>query len=132
MATSDTFTGSNSGSTSDYRWLIIVAFYSAAAIFGLIQALSENGLAHLLSSLLLACSAAGWCAADALRRGKSMPWAVKLLTFLFWPIAAPIYLIVSRGWRGVGWTLLNVLCIYAVVFAAYIATWYLLGDAAEF
>jgi hypothetical protein len=122
----------NFGPVSDHRWLITVGFYVAAALTGVTDALSNNALVYYLSATLLACSAGGWCAADASRSRNPMTWAVQLLTFLFWPIAVPIYLIVSRGWRGLGWLILNAVAVYATICVAYFATVYLYWGPAAF
>jgi peptidoglycan/LPS O-acetylase OafA/YrhL len=132
MSTSDTIATTNRGSASDYRWLIIVAFYISAAIAGMTQALSHNALVYYLSALLLACTAAGWCVVDARRRDNPLPWAVQLLAFLFWTIAVPIYLVVSRGWRGLGWAALNALALFATFAAAYFVTSELFWESISF
>ena len=116
----------------DYRWLLVLGFYVAAALSGFTQALSNNALVHYLNTLLMACSATGWCVVDARRRGKPLPPAVQLIALLFWFVAAPIYLLVSRRWCGFGWALLNVVGFYVTIFITYFATYYLAYGPAAF
>jgi hypothetical protein len=121
MATID----SSAISANDYRWLLIAGFYVSTFLSGIIQAASHNALVYYLSALLMACSATGWCVADARRRGKQLLPVVQLIALLFWFVAVPVYLLASRGWRGLGWIVLNAIGLYASTFAAYFATHYL-------
>ena len=64
-----------------------------------------NGLpafAELLSHYLFAASIAVWVQRDVIRRGRSMPYDFDSLIFIFWPIATPVYLFRTRGWRAFG------------------------------
>lgn len=122
MASTGIASVEQSQATSDHRSLIVVAFYVAAALIGSTSALSHNALVAYLGKFLLACTAAEWCLIDASYRGRPMTWSVQFLTLIFWSIAVPIYLIATRGWRGVGWVLLHGVGIYATIFAAYYLT----------
>lgn len=117
---------------NDHRRQIVVAFYAGAAVAAATDALSNNSLVYGLGAILLASAAAGWCLADASWRCKPMTWAAQLLTFLFWPIAVPIYLVASRGWRGLGWALLNAVAFFAVSIVAHAAALYLYWGPAAF
>ena len=117
---------------NDHRRQIVVAFYVAAVIAAATDALNNNTLVYFLGSLLMATASGGWCLADASWRGKPMTWAAQLLTFLFWPIAVPIYLVASRGWRGLGWALLNSIAFCITSVAAHLVTHYLFWGAAAF
>ena len=110
---------------NDHRRQIVVAFYVAAAIAAATDAVNNNTPAYFLGSLLLATASGGWCLADASWRGNPMTWAVQLLTFLFWPVAVPVYLVASRGWRGLGWALLNAIAFVITSVAARTAVLYL-------
>ena len=46
------------------------------------------------------------CANDARMRGKPFLGMMAFLMLVVWPIAAPLYLISSRGWRGILWAML--------------------------
>ncbi len=132
MAALESMAEMTANRTSDLRWLIALGFYIATALGGLTEALSQNALVHYLDALLLACSAAGWCVVDARRRDKKFPWAVQFLTLLFWIVAVPIYLIVSRGWSGLGWTFLNAIGFLATFVVANLVTYYVAFGPAAF
>jgi hypothetical protein len=111
---------------SDYRSLLVIAFYLSAALIGLTSALSQNALVEYLGTFLMACTSAEWCLIDSSRRGKPMTWSVQFLVFVFWSIAVPIYLIATRGWRGAGWLVLNSIGMYVTMIVAYYLTFHLL------
>lgn len=54
----------------------------------------------LLAQWLLSSSVALWILADARRRGSSLPYDTGTLFFIAWPVAAPVYLFSTRGWRA--------------------------------
>ena len=118
---------SNPQPKSDFRWLSIAQLYIASAAWGLVQVFTRNAGLYYLFALFMASMAAWWTVSDARRRGHPILHIVQLFVFLFWPIAVPIYLIWSRGLRGVGWTLLHAfglilaLCVgfYVTVFSVY-------------
>jgi hypothetical protein len=122
MTTPESNAATEMSTISDYRWWIVVAFYVSAALVGVTSALSQNALVAYLGTLLMACTAAEWCLIDSSYRGKPMTWSVQFLVFVFWSLAVPLYLIVTRGWRGVGWLLLHVAGMYAIVFSTYYLT----------
>jgi hypothetical protein len=128
MATID----SVSTAPQDYRWLLVLGIYVAAALSGFTQALSNNALVYYLTALLLACSATGWCVVDARRRGRPLLPAVQLIALLLWFVAVPIYLLASRGWRGLGWALLNLVGLYVTIFVTYFGTYCLAYGTAAF
>lgn len=121
MATIET----TAAAPKDYRWLLIVGLYVAAATEGFTRALGPGSVEVCLGTLLMASTAAGWCMLDARRRGKPLSDATQLLAFLFWFLAAPLYLVVSRGWRWVGWAFFNAVGLYVVLVGSSIATYYL-------
>ena len=108
-------------------WFPLVALYVATAVWGVTQCFTQNAGVYYLFALFMASMAAMWVVFDARHRGKPLVSAVQFLIFIFWPIAAPIYLIATRGIRGFGWSILNfiglvvALCIgfYATMLAAY-------------
>lgn len=110
---------------NDYRRWILIAFYAAAAIASATNAINNNALVYGLGAILLSSASAGWCLLDASWRGQPLTWAAQFLTFLFWPIAVPIYLVSSRGWRGLGWTLLSAFAFFVVSIVAHAAAQYL-------
>jgi len=130
--TTSSIPATHSRRTNDYRRLILIAFYAAAAIAAATNAINNNALVYGLGAILLSSASAGWCLVDASWRGQPLTWAAQLLTFLFWPIAVPIYLVSSRGWRGLGWALLNALAFYATSFIANAAAQYLHWGSVRF
>lgn len=56
----------------------------------------------VVAAYLLPASIALWIRADATRRGSSVPYDFDSLFFFAWPIAAPVYLLRTRGWSGCG------------------------------
>lgn len=84
-------------------------FYCLSAV-ALDQGLgSPSGGSPLIAAFaayLLAGSIALWILADARRRGCAPAYDFDSLVFVTWPVLAPIYLVSTRGWRGVipiGW-----------------------------
>jgi hypothetical protein len=52
------------------------------------------------------------CAMDAARRGTPILHILKFVMLMSWPVSAPIYLIWSRGWRGLLWSMLWAFTLY--------------------
>jgi hypothetical protein len=52
------------------------------------------------------------CATDAARRGTPIVNIGKFIMLFSWPVSAPIYLIWSRGWRGLLWSMLWAVTLY--------------------
>lgn len=112
---------------SDYRWLLVVQLYLSTIAWGAVQVFNQNIGPYLLFGIFMAATATQWTVLDARRRGHSIRHILLLLIVLFWSIAVPIYLIWSRGFRGLGWALLHALglllalCLgyYVTVFAVY-------------
>lgn len=96
----------------DHHRLIVVALYGLALFGGFIDAVSTNGLVMFLFSLLFATLAASWCAMDARIRGNPMLPVVQMIVLLTWPIAVPVYLIQSRGARGLLYLFIHGLGLY--------------------
>jgi hypothetical protein len=88
--------------------------------------LSEGS--HLVTRWLLAFSLACWVQRDSAIRQKPFPsdWA-----FFLAPIYVPIYVLLSRGWRGIGLILFVVgvsFAISAAGFGTQHLIYYLLGQ----
>jgi hypothetical protein len=92
----------------DSKWLLVAGFYISAILACFSRAAQhDNALVDYIPNFLMACTAAGWCVVDARRRGKPIVLAVQFIMLIFWSLAVPIYLIATRGWRGVGWVIVN-------------------------
>jgi hypothetical protein len=65
--------------------------------------------AHLawLGSVILAALSTGWCVVDARQRGRPLLSVVQMIMFITWFVSVPMYLIVSRGWRGLAYTVIH-------------------------
>jgi hypothetical protein len=55
----------------------------------------------VLAGYLLSSSITLWIQADAVQRGGGVTYDFDSLFFFFWPVAAPIYLLRTRGWDAV-------------------------------
>ena len=89
-------------------WFPLVGFYVGQVVWGAMQCFTLVGVWYWFLSLLMASSAAMWVVFDAQHRGKPLVHIVQLMVMILWPIAVPIYLITTRGLRGLGWTILNI------------------------
>jgi len=116
----------------DTHRMLLVGIYACAAFWGAVQVLSSNTLVILLGSVLFALLVTGWCVVDARKLGKPMLPVVQMIMFFTWPIAVPIYLIWTRGFRGLGYTLLHAAGLYAVMAAAVVLTLYAFYGSAAF
>lgn len=92
---------------ADQRWLLVVLIYAGMAMSGAMQLLTPHIGLQLLLRALLASAAALWVRFDAHQRERPMLPIVQFVVFLTWPLAVPIYLIATRGWRGLGWSALH-------------------------
>jgi len=69
------------------------------ALMGVRSAIAESGRTDVLLSFVLCSGMAVACIYDARRIGKVMPGAASAAVFITWPVAVPIYLVWSRGWK---------------------------------
>jgi len=109
----------------DFRRLLLAGLYGVAAFSGFADALSVNALVYWLIALLWACFATAWCVADASRRGAPLLPVLQMIMFLLWPIAVPIYLVTSRGWRGLGYAVLHAFGLTAASQFSFLATYFI-------
>src|SRR3981081_3281461 len=56
----------------------------------------------VIAAYLLPASIALWVRTDAARRRSPLPYDLDSFVFFFWPVAAPVYLLRTRGWSGCG------------------------------
>jgi hypothetical protein len=109
----------DSQSKPDLRWIFVVQLYLACLIWGVVQVFTQNGSAYLGFSILNATLVATWVVIDARRREIRIHKIVLVILFLFWPIAVPIYLIMSRGLRGLGWAFLHAFGLLAATYLGF-------------
>ncbi len=96
---------------------LVACLYALAALWGVAQARAPvNGVLYMLAALSMALAATLWAVNDARCRGKWLPHIVQFLMLLTWPLALPIYLVLSRKLRGVGLAILHAVALYAVMF----------------
>jgi len=87
-----------------------------------LQCFYLDGAWYWIVSLLMASTAAMWVVFDARYRGKPLVRIVQLIVMGLWPIAVPIYLIATRGVRGLAWTILNLVGLVLANFIGYHST----------
>ena len=80
---------------------LVASLYLLWAASGIAQGLSlpPDWLLWLQAALAAAVMTT-WCAVDAARRDRPLGPARLALILVSWPVAVPIYLLVSRGWKG--------------------------------
>lgn len=82
--------------------IFLIGWYTLGAIAG-VRAIyaSGSGLDALLPIGYAACLGS-WVVADARRRGHPIPMLSESWVFIMAVFVAPVYLVWSRKWRGVG------------------------------
>lgn len=108
-------------------WFPLVGLYVTQVAWGATQCFPLNGAWQYLYSLLMASLAAMWVVFDARHRGKPLVNIVQLMVMALWPIAVPVYLFSTRGVRGLGWAVLNLLGLTIAIclgfYSTILATW---------
>lgn len=115
------------------RRFAAITIYMLAAGWGVHGALGREGSpAAWVISLGLALACAVWSGADAAARGLTLVWPARIGILFFWPVAVPVYLIWSRGARGVVTAVLAVVGWLALMFATFLVSGYMAYGAAWF
>ena len=84
-----------------HTWLFLAYAYGLTLLLGyLVAAPTPRFGLTLLCQFLLYASGAAWVISDARKRGKPFPAATSFWLFVIAPIATPVYVLWSRGWRG--------------------------------
>lgn len=93
----------------------------------------------IIFSLLLSILMTSFCIIDAKDRGFRLPWSTYWLFFLFWPVAVPIYLFVSRKgkWKLTALAYIAsylILCVLTLMVAVITLPWsaYYVHDHGEY
>jgi uncharacterized membrane protein YqaE (UPF0057 family) len=101
---------------SPARWIVhptvlfCAAFYTLAALYGGRSAfVEERTLSSLVLDIALALTLGLWATQDAKLRGKPIPRSQQFWFLIFAIIVVPCYVILTRGWKGLGWVMLHVL-----------------------
>ena len=94
------------------RWFLI-AYYSLFAVWGIRSAWpTVPSRLDIMVPLALYAVASWWVIADARARGRAVPLLSQQWFFLVAALLVPVYVIWSRGWRGVGYVALHVVLGY--------------------
>jgi hypothetical protein len=102
------------------RRFLVLGLYLLVALWGVAQVRLLQ--LYLPSALAIAAIATCWAVLDARRNGAPVLHIVQFLMFFTWPVALPIYLIWSRGARGLDLALFHALGLTAVLVVAFDAT----------
>lgn len=65
----------------------------------------------LIPSLYIGTYATFWVITDAKTYGHSVPHIAQMILLSFWAVLIPAYLILTRGFRGMLWSLLHLIAI---------------------
>lgn len=97
-----------------------VAAYVLAAGWGVLSAIGrDESLVQWANLLGLSVVCTIWCAADATARGRALVWPARIGIFLFWPLGVPVYVVRSRGPRGLITAAVAGLSWLALMFAVF-------------
>jgi hypothetical protein len=110
------------------RFIVIYIYFLFAlrslrrVLFGDIQ------LTDLPISLALSAAMVKFCAVDSKCRGEPLLHSFYWIIFFTWPVSVPIYLLWSRGIRGIVSLVLYVISLVVMFFIVFVVTYYLVWD----
>jgi hypothetical protein len=107
---------------TDHRWLVVLCLYFLMATSGTAEVLTSGQGLCLLINLLVASTATTWAVLDSLGAGRPLLHSVQFVIFISWPVALPIYLVSTRGLRGLGLSCLNAIGLIATFAVFFLAT----------
>lgn len=82
------------------KYLVLASITFLTVVGFILFTYLNNFNGELIFSVLLAFLMTYFCVLDAKERESRLPWSIYWLIYIFWPIAVPIYLFVSRkGWK---------------------------------
>lgn len=108
------------------KWLLLILLYSSFLMWGCVEILSSTTFLYLGICYFLASVAVQWAVLDAKERNEPILYSVQFIMLISWPVAMPIYLIYSRGLKGLGWCTVNIIGLYAAWLLGAYGTYYLL------
>ena len=113
-----------------YRNFLIICIYFLYSLCGVRRALFEGiQFADVAISFVLSAAMVRFCAVDSRCRGKTLLLSFHWIIFFTWPISVPIYLWWTRGIKGIGWVVLNIILLIVMCSVAFSVTGYLMwGD----
>jgi hypothetical protein len=107
---------------SRYRRFPIVMLYLASIVNGIVQCFEPNPSVVWTVACCVGLSAIHWVQLDAIHRKHPIPRIALQLLLMIWMLFVPIYLIWTRGFRGFGWAVLNLVGIYAMTLISFFTT----------
>jgi hypothetical protein len=111
------------GQTKTLRNAFLACTYLLSAMWGVYRAASEeNSTLVVPFAVMMALSVVLACTYDARLIDKPIPHSVQWVMFFAWPLAACIYLIWSRGIKGLWLGCLHAILLYGALLAAYYGT----------
>ena len=109
-----------------YRNFLLICIYFLFSLWSIRRALFEGiQLADLAISFVLSAAMVKFCAVDSRCRGKTLLLSFHWIIFFTWPISVPIYLLWTRGIKGVGWAVLNIILLVVICSVVFNVTGYL-------
>lgn len=109
LAPAESKDASRAGSWSGYTILCLFGWYFHGVVSGVRGIYAASSALDVLLPFAVQASLGLWVLDDARRRGYAIPMLSQSWVFLFAAVVAPIYLVWSRGWRGFGLVVLNLL-----------------------
>ncbi len=111
-----------SDQSSNLSRLLVICLYVLFCLCGIVEAACP--WFYFVFALAIAYTATLWAVIDARRAGRPLLHIIQLLMFFTWSIALPIYLIWSRGWRGLVLVFLHAAVLSLVFCASFYATFF--------
>lgn len=100
-----------------HTWLFLAYAYGLTFLLGyLVAAPTQRNGIILLSQCLLYASGATWVISDARKRGRPFTTAVGFWLYATALISTPIYVLWSRGWKGLAYVGLFLVAWYLVAY----------------
>ncbi|HWB21094.1 MAG TPA: hypothetical protein VG711_12385 [Phycisphaerales bacterium] len=110
------------------RVIFVMAFYMLLAMWtARYDVFLQRALVDVMLWVSIAFSAALACIADSKVRSRPMVHSAKLGLLVYWPVTVPVYLVWSRGWRGLVWIGVHLLAVMVVFAAAGVVLGSVLG-----
>lgn len=98
---------------------VLIAFAAAFSVF-----YYENATAYYACSIVFAILATSWAVNDSRLRGGTFYPVLRMLHLLFCPISLVIYLVCTRGFRGLGMAAMHFVAMIAVANVAFYGVFY--------
>jgi hypothetical protein len=102
---------------------IAIAVFACAAFASGLASVHSSPAPLIFGAMLLASSSVTACVADAYSRGTCVPHSLRWVAFWTWMLAVPVYLVWSRGRKGV---------LFAIAFSAAAYALGIVGAAVGF